>query len=85
MRGECGGTSVKGQQKGSAMPFVQIQILKGHSQARKDKIAERVVDAVSEVAELPKDAVWVVFEEVEAEHWYVGGRSVHAIKSGAKT
>ena len=77
--------STRGQQKGIAMPFVQIQILKGHSRARKDKIAERVVDAVSEVAELPKDAVWVVFEEVDAEHWYVGGRSVHAIKSGGKT
>ena len=67
------------------MPFVQIQILKGHSQARKDKIAERVVDAVGEVAELPRDAVWVVFEDVDAEDWYVGGRTVRAIRSGGKS
>jgi 4-oxalocrotonate tautomerase len=74
----------KGQQEGDAMPFVQIQILKGHPQARKDEIARRVVDAVSELAELPRDAVWVVFEDVEARDWYVGGRSVHDLKAGKK-
>jgi 4-oxalocrotonate tautomerase len=57
------------------MPFVNIQILKGHSQQRKDEIARRVTEAVSEVAELPKEAIWVVFEDVEAPDWYVGGKS----------
>ena len=60
------------------MPFVSIRILKGHSQARKDAISKRVTDAISEVAELPRDAVWVVFEDVEAEDWYVGGATVAA-------
>ena len=32
------------------MPFVNIQILKGHPQERKDEIARRVTDAISEVA-----------------------------------
>ena len=36
------------------MPFVNIRILKGHSQARKDEISRRVTAAISEVAELPK-------------------------------
>jgi 4-oxalocrotonate tautomerase len=53
--------------------------------ARKDGIAERVVDAVSEVTELPTDAIWVVFEEVEAEGWYIGHRSVRAIRAGGTT
>jgi 4-oxalocrotonate tautomerase len=57
------------------MPFVNIRILKGHSQKRKDEIARRVTEAVSEVAELPKDAIWVVFEDVVAPDWYVGGRT----------
>jgi 4-oxalocrotonate tautomerase len=64
------------------MPFVTIRILKGHSQQRKQEIAQRVVAAVSEVAELPKDAVWVVFEDVAAEDWFLGERSVRDIRSG---
>jgi len=58
------------------MPFVNIRILKGHSQQRKNEIARRVTEAVSEVAELPKDAIWVVFEDVTAPDWYVGGKTV---------
>ena len=65
------------------MPFVSIRILNGHSQQRKDEISTRVTNAISEVAELPKEAIWVVFEEVTAEDWYVGARSVSEIKKAA--
>jgi 4-oxalocrotonate tautomerase len=50
------------------MPFVTIRILKGHSQERKDEISRRVTAAVSEIAQLPKDAVWVVFDDLDVEH-----------------
>ena len=65
------------------MPFVSIKILAGHPQQRKDEISRRVTDAISEVAQLPKEAVWVVFEDVAAEEWYVGSRSVAEIKKNA--
>ena len=58
------------------MPFINIQILRGHSQERKNEIARRVTEAVSEVAELPREAIWVVFEDVAASDWYVAGRAV---------
>jgi len=58
------------------MPFVNIRILEGHPQERKDEIARRVTDAISEVAQLPKQAIWVVFEDVTADDWYVGSTSV---------
>jgi 4-oxalocrotonate tautomerase len=58
------------------MPFVNIRILAGHSQQRKDEIAKRVTDAISEVAELPKDVIWVVFEDVATDDWFVGATSV---------
>lgn len=58
------------------MPFVNIRILKGHSQERKDEIAKRITDAISEVAQLPKDVIWVVFEDVATDNWYVGPDSV---------
>jgi len=55
------------------VPFVNIRILEGHSPQRKDEIARRVTEAISEVAELPKAAVWVVFEDVARADWYVAG------------
>jgi 4-oxalocrotonate tautomerase len=69
---------------GSVMPFVNIQIIKGHSKKRKDEMARRVVDAISEVTKLPRDAVWVVFEDVSTDDWYLGDRSVRKIRSGKK-
>jgi 4-oxalocrotonate tautomerase len=66
------------------MPFVTIRILEGHSQERKDEISRRVTAAVSEVAQLPKDAVWVVFEDVTAEDWYIGGTTVGELKRNGR-
>lgn len=62
------------------MPFVNIQILKGHPQERKDEIARRITNAVSELAQLPPEAIWVVFDEVAAEDWYVGHTRVDIMK-----
>ncbi|OGA78594.1 MAG: hypothetical protein A3G81_04855 [Betaproteobacteria bacterium RIFCSPLOWO2_12_FULL_65_14] len=58
------------------MPFVNIRILKGHSEERKDEIARRVTAAISEVAQLPKEVIWVVFEDVSHDNWYVGSTRV---------
>jgi 4-oxalocrotonate tautomerase len=66
------------------MPFVNIQILKGHPQARKDEISRRVTEAISEIAQVPKQAVWVVFEDVAAEDWYVGATPVSEMQKQAK-
>jgi 4-oxalocrotonate tautomerase len=62
------------------MPFVNIRILKGHSQERKDEIASRVAAAISEVAQVPKDVIWVVFEDVSADDWYVGPTRVSTMQ-----
>ncbi len=62
------------------MPFVNIRILAGHSQQRKDEIAKRVTDAISEVAELPKEVIWVVFEDVTTDNWFVGSKSVTTLQ-----
>lgn len=64
------------------MPFVNIRIVEGHSQERKDEIARRVADTIAEVAKLPKEAVWVVFEDVKADDWYVGSTRVSRMTKG---
>jgi 4-oxalocrotonate tautomerase len=63
------------------MPFVNIRILEGHSQERKQEITRRVTDAICEVAQVPRDAIWVVFEDISADDWFVGARSVRALRS----
>ena len=62
------------------MPFVNIRILAGHSQERKDEIAKRVSAAISEVAQIPRDVIWVVFEDVQTDDWFVGGTSVTQLR-----
>jgi 4-oxalocrotonate tautomerase len=62
------------------MPFVTVRILEGHPQKRKDEMARRIVDAISEIAELPRDAVWVTFEDFKATDWYIAERTVASIK-----
>jgi 4-oxalocrotonate tautomerase len=49
------------------MPFVNIRLIEGRSQQRKDEISKRVTDAISEVLQLPNDDVWVVFEDIRAD------------------
>ena len=66
------------------MPFVSIRLIEGRSQEQKDEIARRVNDALSEVLELPKDDIWVVFEDVTAKDWYVGSATVAEIRKKAK-
>jgi len=65
------------------MPFVNIRILKGHSQERKDQMADRISTAISEIAQVPKDVIWVVFEDVTTDDWFVGGSSVTRLKAAA--
>ena len=55
------------------MPFVNIRIYEGWGKDRLDEIAKRVTTAITDVTQLPKEAVWVVFEEVDPPAWYVGG------------
>ena len=66
------------------MPFVNIRLVGGRSQEQKDEISKRVVDAISDVLELPKDDIWVVFEDVSAGDWYVGSTTVAELRKKAQ-
>ena len=55
------------------MPFVNIRMYEGHGTERKNEIARRITEAITDVTKLPREAVWVVFEEVSPPDWYVAG------------
>ncbi len=65
------------------MPFATIRLVGGRSQEQKDEISKRVVDAISDVLQLPKDDIWVVFEDVPAGDWYVGSTAVAELRKKA--
>jgi carboxymethylenebutenolidase len=67
------GALAAGQREG-AMPFVNIRIYEGHGKDRKDEIASRVTDAICDVTKLPREAVWVIIEDIDPPDWYVGGK-----------
>lgn len=62
------------------MPFVNIRIYQGHPKERRDEIARRVTDAIADVARVPREAVWVVFEEIDPPDWYVAGKPGERMK-----
>lgn len=64
------------------MPFVHIDWVSGQSSEKQAEVARRVNAAVSEVTGIAPNDIWVVFQEVPADAWYVGDRSVEQIKSG---
>jgi 4-oxalocrotonate tautomerase len=65
------------------MPFVNVRILKGQSQESKDKISSQISKAIHKHAKLlPGAQVWVVWDEVADEDWFVDDTSVKAIRSG---
>ena len=66
------------------MPFVNIRILECHPKERKDEIARRIVETISEVAKVPKEVIWVVFEDVTADDWYVGPSRVSELQKKAQ-
>jgi len=65
------------------MPFVNIRLVEGRSQQLKDEMSKRVTAAISEVLQLPKDDIWVVFEDVPAGDWYVGSATVAELRKKA--
>jgi 4-oxalocrotonate tautomerase len=66
------------------MPFVTIRIVRqaiaADPEGKKQAVAGKVAAALAEVTGLPPADVWVVFEEVEARDWYLGGASVQSLR-----
>lgn len=62
------------------MPFVNIRIYAGHGKERKDEIARRVTEAISDVTKVPREAIWVVIEEIDPPDWYAAGKPGERMK-----
>jgi len=55
------------------MPIAKIEMLEGRTIKQKEALVEAITNAIIEIAEVQREHVWVVIEEVKKENWGVGG------------
>lgn len=60
------------------MPYVNIRITPGATQARKEELIAGATELLVKVLNKNPQTTFVVIDEVEREHWGVGGQSIAA-------
>ncbi|WP_078429322.1 2-hydroxymuconate tautomerase [Alkalihalobacterium alkalinitrilicum] len=66
------------------MPFIQVNILKGRSPEQKEKLIREMTNVAMDVLDAPEQAVRVMIQELEPEHWGIAGESVKKQKETSK-
>jgi 4-oxalocrotonate tautomerase len=70
------------------MPFVSIKFVQENivadPEGKKNRIADRVAQAVSDEMGVPKNDVWVAFEGIGAVDFYLGPDSVQTVRAKRK-
>ncbi|MBN6185380.1 2-hydroxymuconate tautomerase family protein [Aneurinibacillus sp. BA2021] len=66
------------------MPFIQVNIIKGRSAEKKERLIQEVTKTVSDVLEAPVESVRVLINEMEPEHWGIAGVSVKKRKENSQ-
>ncbi|WP_171130372.1 MULTISPECIES: 4-oxalocrotonate tautomerase family protein [unclassified Ruegeria] len=67
------------------MPFVNIRIVKQvierDPEGIKSRVQTSVTESIAESAGIPKENVWVTFEEVDETDWFAGGQRVKELRA----
>ncbi len=58
------------------MPIAQINIIEGRSDEQKEKLIEKVTQAIHEAIDSPEANVRVIINEMPKQHFGIGGQSV---------
>jgi 4-oxalocrotonate tautomerase len=61
------------------MPFAQLYILEGRTEAQKTALIEKVTAAIVEAVGAPKENVRVWIHDVPKENWGIAGVSAKAL------
>ncbi|RIX76894.1 4-oxalocrotonate tautomerase family protein [Acidovorax cavernicola] len=57
------------------MPFAQIYLIEGRTEAQKRALIEKVTSAIVEAIDAPKENVRVWLQDVPKENWGIAGVS----------
>ncbi len=69
------------------MPMITVQMLPGRTAAQKAELVSRLTDVFLDTCgtpNQPKAGVWVLIEEVPAEHWAIGGELLQRPATGSR-
>ncbi|HLS67153.1 MAG TPA: 4-oxalocrotonate tautomerase [Pseudogracilibacillus sp.] len=58
------------------MPLVQITIMEGRSDEKKERMIKEVSEAVSNSLDAPMENIRVLINEIPSSHWGIAGQSV---------
>jgi 4-oxalocrotonate tautomerase len=56
------------------IPFIEVSHLEGRTEEQRARLAEAITNAVSEIFEVPTEAVWIKFSEMPKDHFATGGK-----------
>ncbi len=56
------------------MPYINLKLVGKLSREQKEKIAKEFTDTLQRVAQKPKDATYLVIDEVDGANWAQGER-----------
>jgi len=56
------------------MPIVSVEWLEGRSQQQKRELVKAITQAFVEIAQVSKEQVWIVFQDVKRSDWAMGGQ-----------
>jgi len=62
------------------MPLVKIDMWPGRTPEQKEKVIKKVTEAMCEAVGCPKEAVWVVINDVPKENWGNSGEQMGKAK-----
>ena len=58
------------------MPFVNVKLLSGRTQAQKNELVESITEALERICGARREGTMVVIEEFEKQNWSVAGTMV---------
>ncbi|HEV7907722.1 MAG TPA: 2-hydroxymuconate tautomerase [Pseudonocardiaceae bacterium] len=58
------------------MPLIKVSMTPGRTEEQKRALAEKVTDAFVETCGGNREGIWVMIEEVPADHWATGGQLI---------
>lgn len=56
------------------MPVVTVKWLEGRTPQQKAQLTEALTKAFTDIAQVPKEQLWIVFQDVKRSDWAIGGK-----------
>ena len=55
------------------MPMIRVQMFPGRTDGQKEALVKELTEAIVRTCDAKQDDVWVIIDEVDREHWALGG------------